>query len=373
MDEITGPPSDDFLLRYVGARFHGGRLPVESLSDLPAFRDLLVAFAKDEIRASTGKKKVPNGFENALSLSLTGIYKGSAVPALRWDHDQSDLPRFAPKYAEVVKNSYQKLLKLIDGDGDQETQLGAEHLRALNSLGAGLQEGERIEFVGSTASDGRVVFLDAHRRRSLITKFRDTYHARYSSTGFLTGVVVNGAHEAYIRVDTENFGIITIPVRIERVADEFDGNLFWDVHFDLTVELDGNAKYRSTILVHEVELVDQQVSHDLAVCRKRLEDVSRMRTEMAEQVAPAAVRAAREFLGSRPQHSKLYRIFPTEIGGVLLEVESGLWDVGVEFLADGGVELYAVSLKDQEDIVPKKFAGTNSPFFAAFDSLMGGA
>ena len=39
-----------FRLRYVGARFEGKRLPVEVLSDLAAFRDLVVAFAKDEWR-----------------------------------------------------------------------------------------------------------------------------------------------------------------------------------------------------------------------------------------------------------------------------------------------------------------------------------
>jgi hypothetical protein len=42
---------ESFRLRYVGARFKGKRLPVEVLSDLAAFRDPVVAFAKAEWRS----------------------------------------------------------------------------------------------------------------------------------------------------------------------------------------------------------------------------------------------------------------------------------------------------------------------------------
>lgn len=49
-----------FRLRYVGGRFNGTRLPVDVLTDLPAFRDLLVAFAKEEWRdLNAERKRVP--------------------------------------------------------------------------------------------------------------------------------------------------------------------------------------------------------------------------------------------------------------------------------------------------------------------------
>lgn len=52
-----------FRLRYVGSRFDNARLPVDVLSDLPAFRDLLAAFAKDEwLSLNSDRQRVPKGF-----------------------------------------------------------------------------------------------------------------------------------------------------------------------------------------------------------------------------------------------------------------------------------------------------------------------
>jgi hypothetical protein len=88
---------ETFKLRYVGQRFHDARLPVDVLSDLPAFRDLLVAFAKDRWRAlNSDRRRVPKGFDKSLSFDLVGIEEGSAVPALNWNRGSAQdlLPGF---------------------------------------------------------------------------------------------------------------------------------------------------------------------------------------------------------------------------------------------------------------------------------------
>src|SRR6266700_2842429 len=87
-------------LRYVGQRFEGNRLPLDVLGDLPAFRDLLVAYAKDEWkRVNPDRQRVPKGFESSLSFSLTKIEPGSAMPAIQWDRSeaQQNLPEIMPQ------------------------------------------------------------------------------------------------------------------------------------------------------------------------------------------------------------------------------------------------------------------------------------
>ena len=88
----------DIKLRYVGARFNGAKLPLDVLADLPAFRDLVVAFAKDLWRKQNAdRQRVPRGFDRSMSFDLTAIEDGSAIPNLTWDREsaQSCLPGFA--------------------------------------------------------------------------------------------------------------------------------------------------------------------------------------------------------------------------------------------------------------------------------------
>jgi hypothetical protein len=79
--EMAEPKS--FLLRYVGARFEGTRLPLDVLGDLPAFRDLLVSYADAEWRkAHPDRERLPRNFEKGLLFDLVGIEDGSAMPRI---------------------------------------------------------------------------------------------------------------------------------------------------------------------------------------------------------------------------------------------------------------------------------------------------
>lgn len=368
-----------FRLRYVGKRFDGARLPLDVLSDLPAFRDLLVAYAKQEWRsANADRQRVPKGFDKSLSFDLVAIEKGSAVPALSWDEDaaQTYLPGFASELGDIVAESYQDVITLIDDAGRDvfPKALDPEHVRALNRLGAGLHDDERIEFVGSKGVNGNVVFLDFARRKRLITKVRETYESRHDGIGTLVGVYAPPEASSGISIHTVELGLIDLKIEPERVK-VFDGNIGSVVQFDLQIERDNNDAYRGVVTVHGVDLVDPEIVAELARCHQRLNDIAALPAGWSDgQGAPlsiAATTAARVFLDKRPMLCADFRIYPTLEGGVLFELESNDWDLSVEFLPAGNVEVFGIELEGEGELEPVVFDGANPAFIEFFNARVG--
>jgi hypothetical protein len=365
-----------FKLRYVGGRFDGARLPVDVLLDLPAFRDLLVAYAKEQWRdLNSGRKRVPKGFDKSLAFDLVNIEDGSAVPNLNWRRDaaQENLPGFADKLQEIVNHSYVDVVNLIDGAGHQRfpKSLSSEHIRALNRLGSGLRDRERIEFLGTKGEDGKVIYLDSYRRKALITRVRETYQARFESIGTLRGSFVNETF-GQIVVATAEHGDITIPLDVDRVKEEFDGSIDSEVQFDLQIEMDNDDRLRSIVNVFDVGLIDVEIGEDLLRCRGRLNEIGALSEGWHDgggaRIGATVVEVATRFLGKRPALSRSYRIYPTVEGGILFEFEAHGWDLSVEFLPDAQIEFYGVQIDGDEELAPMRFAEMSDEFIIEFDN-----
>ena len=367
-------------LRYTGGRFDGARLPLDVLADLPAFRDLLVAFARQEwLRTNTSRKRVPKGFDKSLSFDLADIRPGSAIPVMQWDRTsaQNFLPGFTGELEEVIVQSYSDIVELIDqaSHGRFPNALASEHVRALNKFGSGLRDGERIEFVSTVGVDGNVVFLDSYRRKALITKVRETYVSRYEGTGKLVGTQANAGTEGSIDVDTDLHGVITILLDRERVLSEFDGSLHAPVQFDLQVELDNTDKYRSIVEVHAVALIDERIAADLERCRTRLFEIGMLADGWDDGrgsvIAVDVMASANTLLRKRPFLCSAYRIFPTVTGGVLFEFETNGWDLSLEIVEGGAVEIFGFEVDGEDELLPKRFDGVAADVLAELDKYVG--
>jgi hypothetical protein len=363
-----------FKLRYVGARFAGARLPVNVLSDLPAFRDLLVSFAKDEWKKlHPDRQRVPKGFDASLSFDLTMIEEGSAVPNIVWNRTeaQANLPGFEDELEEVVDASYRDIVHLFDSAGGAGAigELSPEKIRALDKFGAGLQGGEQIEVGESPA--GNVVYLDAARRKRLITSARETYNTRLTGVGKLASNSVYGL----IIVRAENGQDMSIPVDPEEILRDFDGSLDQDIQYDVMVELDQNDVVRKVVEVFDVAVVDASIEAGMLRCRERLVEISHLpegwHDGTGSAINPVAIAAAEAFLKVRSFCTPKLKIYPDEAGGVLLEVEQNGWDISIEFSADGTIELYGIESEGDEELDPVGFETVGDEFLAEFDKRIG--
>jgi hypothetical protein len=369
-----------FLLRYVGARFEGHRMPLDVLPDLSAFRDLLVSLVKAEWRAvHVNRERLPRGFEKSLSFDLVEIGDGSAVPKLEWDRNnvQMLLPEFKDELEGLVDNSYNKALALFDGaDGHELSyRLNSENIRALNRFGSGLLDDEKIEFLGSEGADGNVIYLDSRRRKRLIMRDRDTYQTRFEDIGRLLGSEVDPENTGggLISVTTDRHGTIRIPVSQERVREEFDGSIDADVQFRLLIEVDHKDIFRRVVEVFDVDVIDAAVVANLDRCRVRIATLRELKKGWHDgdglAITDEAAAAAARLLTARPSLSGSYHIYPMDDGGLLFEFVHAGWDYSTEIGPKGAIEIYGVQVDGPRDVDAKGFESVNDDFLVHLDRL----
>lgn len=365
-----------FELRYVGKRFQGARLPLDVLSDLPAFRDLIVAYAKDTWRnKNVNRKRLPKGFDKSISFDLVAIEDGSAVPKLDWRRDiaQAALPEIVDELQYIVDESYQAVTNLIDNAGHERfpAALPSEYIRALNQLGSTLLADERIEFLGSSGEDGNVVYIDAYRRKALITRVQETYQVRYEGFGTLVGLHSDG----YINVETERHGELRLEVDPARIDTEFNGNIRANVQFSILIELDNNDSFRSVKEIYDIEVVDSDLSYDIQRCKNRLLELKKLipgwHENYGASVTVVAAAQADELIEKRAVYANLFSIFPTPSGGILFEFIFKEWDYSIEILHDGEIEMYGVEIEGPDEVGPQTFKSLDRDFIAFFDQVIG--
>lgn len=341
-----------FRLRYIGARFAKHHLPVDVLFDLPAFRDLLVAYVKEAWREShPGRVRLPRGFIRGLQFDLVGIEDGSAVPAIEWDSGsaQLQLPHMKDELTrllDIASNQVGQLFEraLIAGSGGSLTPV---ELNFLNRFGYSLKEDERIEFLDHHGADGNIVYLDAYRRKTLITQEEGTYPVRFDSVGRLLGSMIDASETGgRISVETKEHGTIQIPVSPSRAEIEFDGKMKNDVQFRLVIALDRNDAFAGVLDVLEVELIDDEVLVEMDRCRNRISALSSLLEGWHDGSGAAptisAIAVANTLLDRSPDMAARYRIFPTDVGGVLFEFVQAGWSYSVEIGADGRAEIFGI-------------------------------
>ncbi len=371
-----------FRLRYVGARFKGARMPLDVLPDLPAFRDLLVAYVKAGWReAHRSRERLPKGFVRGLKFDLVEVGDGSAVPAIQWNSDnaQLHLPDFKDEIEALVSEAFAKVVGLVEGAASRAGagSLNPEEIRALNKLGADLQQDERIEFVDQRDAAGNVVYLDAYRRKRLLTRGRDTYEDRFDSVGKLLGSGIDEwERNGRIQINTTEYGTLHLSMPPERVKEEFDGKIGADVQFRLMIELDKTEHFVRVTEVLEIDLIDAEVVADLERCRGRISALSSLpdgwHDGAGKAPTPDCIASAHRLLACNPGLAASYSIFPTDEGGLLFEFMQGGWDYSIEIGPNGKAEIYGVESDGEGEMGTEVLDVDSEMFRAKFDEVAGG-
>ncbi len=76
--------SEEFLKpMLVGGRFEGHAIPLDFLRDLAALNDIILEGARAAyLKANTDRSRLPKGFADDFTLSLSGVEQGSVIPKI---------------------------------------------------------------------------------------------------------------------------------------------------------------------------------------------------------------------------------------------------------------------------------------------------
>ncbi len=362
-----------YSLRYVGERFRNARLPLEVLSDLAAFRDLLAAVAKHEFRKKNADLlRLPNGFDQSISLTLIGIEDGSAVLTFELE---TGVARLSPtpirdQIESIVDEAFNKVVSLIDNASRNvfPDVVPPAVVRALSKFGSRLQGKESIEFMGSRGQDGNLVNLTPERRERLLTQLRETNTLEIEDVGKLTGIdikrnTIQIENDAHRELGHDGIGI---------AAQSFDRSIGSEVA-STSAALDANDELKAIESVSTVDLVQPYNQH-VERCISRLQALAKLEPGwlgqgQGEQVVHLAGMRAIEFVFARAGYAKLFRLYPMEGGGVSIEFDDGSWSFAVEIQSDGRVEIDGSSATG-EIFEEQSFDQIDDHFFKAFDGMV---
>ncbi len=369
------PPSY-LTFKYVGRRFDGGKLPIDVLSDLHAFRDLIAAFAKSNFKKShPDRKRVPQGFDRSISFALVGIDDGSAIPRLELQSEvaQQNLPNIANHIDEFVKDAYRQVIDFIEtAAGDEEIiALPQDAIRAFSKFGANIKDAEKIEFTKNAANGSAIVSLDSYRRKILLKRISEQYTIDFSGIGILTGVDIS--HNT-IQIKTDEYNDIKMNLEGTLIdINDFTGSLSNKVEFSLSIILDKNDIFKSVSEIYTVDLIKPH-TEDLLRCVKRIDSISKNEPGWLEEnqgvrlVHQAAMNATR-IVFMRAELANIYRIYPTESGGISIEFDIGKWSYAIEVQPQGSVDFFGSS-EDSKQFGPMIFENISDDFFTNFDEII---
>jgi len=153
--------------RLVGRRFDGHAIPLEVLKDLACFDEIIKEAAKWRfLKANPERKRIPRGFAQEISLRVTDIQPGSAIPQIVMVVASGLLLPANQSYYEQARDH---VIAAIDAaqHGESITEhLPESILPHFDSLGRSLGDDESIEFRPENAE--RPARLDKVVRRKLV-------------------------------------------------------------------------------------------------------------------------------------------------------------------------------------------------------------
>jgi hypothetical protein len=330
----------------IGGRFDGAGMPVESLVELAAYRDLVFDVAKALFRQRhPDRQRVPRGFSDRLQLRLQTVEDGSAVPVLERVAQPGALLAHSDEFTEARDAIEDAVAAIANGDPLPD-MFPRQSLVLFNRFGQTLRPEEAIELRRGSASSGPIYTSDV--RRTLVLNHRRTYQQEVEDIGWVTEV--DGSRmSSMIRL---RLGPPTsVPAPLDEVTFAPAKDVLEPNGEGPPVRVSGVGVFdteRGLIRfdsIHDVSVVEDP--EELASLDQRFDQLASLNAGWmdGEGVPPsdAVLRRARRILADllsldipRP------RVFATPEGGVQAEWSVGDHEISVTFEPDG--RLYAVSV-----------------------------
>ena len=331
-DESPGNPIGDtegggiFLKpRLIGTRFEGHSIPLEFLKDLAVIEEMVIEVAKWKfLQANPKRTRAPKGFTDGVSLVLTGVDEGSAIPLISLVMTSTTL--FPPENQGYFEKSRDAIVSAI---GEAEAEAGQSSLilshlpeRALsyfNRIGQSLRVDEAMEFSGGVHK--KPVRLTVETRRRLV--FASSRAQNLTIETVIRGVVPEADQDAMtFHVQLPDGRKIPAPMaepHTDTIIDAF--NRFRDGY---RIVLRGVGRTSRTGRLERVDSIEHMSVLDPLDVGARLDELHVLKDGWLDGLGCAPSAEGLDWLESWfeiniPDDLPLPYLFPTEDGGVRAE------------------------------------------------------
>ncbi len=344
--------SEPFLKpRLIGTRFDGGVIPLEVLADFAVLEGMIVEVAKWKFReANPDRKRVPHGFTGDITLKLTGINDGSAIPIIELVFVAATLfPPSTQTYFESARNAIIGAIGAAESGASITSFLPQRLLGFFDRFGRNLHEGEAIEFVEEPGR--KTVRLTKETRRKLVLA---------SEADEVTDVVVLFGSIPEMDQQARTFHIRLLDrtkVKVPLTAQHFDTVMeaFNNYQKNQRVRMQASGRFNRANRLQGIESVEHISILDPLDIGARIDEFKLLKAGWLDGQGIALHHEGLDWLSeafdcSYPDDLSLPFLFPTPDGHVLAEWSLGPWSPSLEVdLAKKRGEWHALHLETDEE------------------------
>lgn len=304
-----------------GERFNGGSIPLNVLADFAVLEEMLVEVAKAKCKEATGKSRVPRGFMDGVSLKLTGVKDGSAIPVIQlMIVAPTARPSYTPArvYFEQAKLAIILAIHAAERDQPITDHLPRNLLGYFDRFGRSLEVGEAIEFVKSDNTPPAKLTQEI-RRKLVLASSED----EYTEDVVLFGLVPVADQQA------NTFHVLLrdgSKVKAPLSKQQFDSVMeaFNNYRSGQRVRLKAHARYNRAQRIQVIESVEHLFVLDVLDVGDRLDELKQLKDGWfngnGHQLSRSGLTwLATEFDRNYPEDLPLPHLYPTPEGRVRAE------------------------------------------------------
>ena len=158
--------------RLTGKRFENHAIPLELFKDFSALEELIIELAKYAYKQENrDRQRLPKGFTKNISLKLSGIGEGSAIPKIILDIQNQD---HANEYKKYFDNSKEMILRGVSAANNIDEQIShyipEEYLSYFDKIGRSLKDDEALEL--SPNNEDNKAIINKSTRKLLLSSSR---------------------------------------------------------------------------------------------------------------------------------------------------------------------------------------------------------
>lgn len=156
-------------IKLNGARFDGGRLPIDSLVELERYQDLLRLIARAEWQADNPGEPLPPGFDDEISLTIESIEEGSAHVFLAFEQ-HAVYVEYQQQADEALNGAIVAAYEARELPSSLPAPVTQEVREGIAELGGTLEGDQSIELFADGPSD-EPVRITVTTRKAVIDQF----------------------------------------------------------------------------------------------------------------------------------------------------------------------------------------------------------